>query len=79
MAKIDIKYLIPKDISTVFWSWTDDEGQLHTNKLNIVIYFPYLPVNILSSTGMAEFMNYDHVTSVIIKGKYSIFTWYFGK
>ena len=31
------KYLIPKGIVKVGWSWNYDEGQLHTNKLNNVI------------------------------------------
>ena len=31
------KYLITKEIGTVIWSWTDDEGQLHKNKLNNVL------------------------------------------
>ena len=30
-------YLIPKGIGTVSWSWNDDEGKLHTNKLNNII------------------------------------------
>ena len=25
------KYLIPKQIVTVSWYWTDDEGRIHTN------------------------------------------------
>ena len=31
------KYLISKLIDTVIWSWTDDEGQLYTKKLNHVL------------------------------------------
>ena len=31
--------LIPKRIGIVSWSWTDDEGNLHTKKLNNVLYF----------------------------------------
>ena len=33
------KDIIPKGIGKVRWYWTDDEGQLYTNKLNNVIYF----------------------------------------
>ena len=33
------KYLIPKGIGTVIWSWNDYEGQLNTNKLNNILYF----------------------------------------
>ena len=35
------KYCIPKGIVIVIWSWTDDEGQPQTKKLNNVLYFPY--------------------------------------
>ena len=34
---INGKYVVPRGIGTVIWSWTDDEGQLHTNKLNDLI------------------------------------------
>ena len=37
VATIGRNYLIPKVIVTVIWSWTDDEGQLHTKKLNNVL------------------------------------------
>ena len=50
VATIGEKYLIPKCIFTVIWSWTGDEGQLHTNKLNTLLYFPYSTANILSTT-----------------------------
>ena len=33
------KYLLPQEIFTVSWYWTDDEGQLHTKKFNTVLYF----------------------------------------
>ena len=69
------KYIIPKGIGTVRWSWTDDEGQLHTNKLNYVLYFPDTPVNIPSKTALSESMKDDEGTWVILKRKYYIFTW----
>ena len=37
VVTIGRKDLIPKGIITVRWSWTDDEGQLQTNKLNNVL------------------------------------------
>ena len=37
VANIAGKDLIPKGIGTFIWFWTDDEGQLHTNKLNNVL------------------------------------------
>ena len=36
--------IIKKGIGTVIWSWTDDEGHLHTNKLNNLLYYAYSPV-----------------------------------
>ena len=39
VSTIRIKYIIPKGIITISWSWTDDEEQLYTKKLNNVIYF----------------------------------------
>ena len=48
VANICVKYLITKWIVTVIWSWNDDEGQPHTNKLNTVLYFPDALVNVPS-------------------------------
>ena len=48
VATIGVKYLITKWTVTVIWSWTDDEGQLQTKKLNTVLYFPDSSVNVLS-------------------------------
>ena len=55
-------YLIPKNIGTVSWSWTDYEGKLHTKKFNDVLYFTDSPINILSATELSESMKYDEVT-----------------
>ena len=73
------KYLIPKGVGTVSWSYIYDELKLHTNRLNNLIYFTDSPANILSTTSLAGSMKYDEVTWVLTKSKYSIFTWYFGK
>ena len=32
---------ITKGIGKIRWSWTDDEGKLHTKELNNVLYFTY--------------------------------------
>ena len=50
------KDLIPKGIGAVIWSWTDDEGQINTNKFINVLYFPDSPVNIISATALYEYM-----------------------
>ena len=79
MATIGGNYIIPKRIVTVSCSWTDYEGQIHTNKLNTVLYFQNSPFNILSDTILAESMNYDDGTWVLTKRKYHIYTWGFGE
>ena len=78
MATICGKDLIPKGISTVSWYWTDYEGQLHTKKLNNVIYFPDSPFNILSATALAESMKDDEVTWVLTNGNILCLPWILG-
>ena len=53
------KYIISKAIGPVIWTLTDRTGQLHTNKLNNVLYFPDSQVNKLSSTALSESMKDD--------------------
>ena len=36
VANIGGKDIIPKGVGKFSWYWTDDEGQLHKNKLNNV-------------------------------------------
>ena len=74
LATIGEKDLIQNGIGTVRWSWTDDEGQLHLNNNNNLLYFPYSSFNKMSTTALDEFMKYDDGTWVITKRKYSIFT-----
>ena len=73
------KYLILNGIGTVSWYWTDDEGKMHTSKYNTIIYFTASPVNILSTTVLAESIKDYEGTWVLTKRKYHIFTWDFGK
>ena len=79
MSTIGVKDIIPKGVVAVIWSWTDDEVQLHNKKLNNVLYFPDLKVNILSANALAESIKCDEVTWELTKWKYSIFTSYFVK
>ena len=39
VENIGVKYIITKRISTVIWSWTEDEVQLHTYKFDNLLYF----------------------------------------
>ena len=71
--------LIIKGVSTVIRSCTDDEEELHTNKLNNLLYFPNSHVKIISATALAESINYYEGTWVLTKRNYSIFNWDFGK
>ena len=57
-ATIGAKYIIPKGIGKTSWSWIDDKGQLHTNKLNNVIFLTDSTTNIISATVLAESTKY---------------------
>ena len=57
-------------IVTVRWSWTDDVGQLYTNKFNNVLYFPESPVNIISETALDESIKDNEGTWVPTKKIY---------
>ena len=63
-----------KTIGTISWSWTDDKGQLHTQKMNNVLYFTDSAINILSAISFSGSMKDDEGTWVLTKGKYSIIT-----
>ena len=67
VATIAVKYIIPKGISTVIWPQTDDYEQLHTNKLNNLLYVPDSTVNILSATALDESINDDEETWLLKK------------
>ena len=58
-ATICGKYIHPKIIGTIRWYWNDYEGKLSTNKLNNLIYFPDLQVNLLISTKIYESIKDD--------------------
>ena len=62
VATIGRKDLITKRIGTVIWSSTDDEGKLHTNRSNNILYFLESSVNILNATELTEYMKDDEGT-----------------
>ena len=70
MANIGGNDLIPKVVSKVIWYWTDDEGQLYTNKFDTVLRFPDSQFNILSTTALAESMKNDEGIWVLKKIKF---------
>ena len=61
VATIGGKYIIPKRVVKVSWSCTDDEGKLHINRFNNVLYFPESSSNIISKTALDESMKSDDV------------------
>ena len=74
LATIGVNDIVSKGIDTVRCYQTDDEGKLHKNKLNNVIYFLYSTVNILMTNALAVFTNYYEVIWVLTKGKYHSIT-----
>ena len=73
MATIGGKDLILKVIGAVRWSCAEYEGNIHTNKLNDVLYLPESPFNIKCETSLDESMKHAEGTWVLTKNKYSIF------
>ena len=71
VATIGGKNSRPSGIGTVKWSWLDDAGQTHEYELQDVYYFPPSPVNILSVTEFAKFLNDDEGTGIITKAHHS--------
>ena len=67
VATIGGTYFKPTGIVTVKWSWKDDEGKAHTYRLERASYFPESPVNIVSSTYLAD--QYDDDNGTYIKTK----------
>ena len=67
VATIGGKYIIPKGIGTVSWSWSYDEVKYHIKKWNNVLYFIESPVNILSATVLSKSMKDDEGSWVLTK------------
>ena len=61
-------------ISTVKWSWDDNEGKTH-NFFSKKIVFPTSPVNILSVSRLAYHFDDDEGTSIQTRRHYSILRW----
>jgi hypothetical protein len=75
VATIGGKNSRPSGIGTVKWSWLDDAGQTHKYELQDVYYFPQSPVNILSVTEFAKFLNDGEGTGIDTKAHYSRLYW----
>jgi hypothetical protein len=79
VATIGGKNSSPSGVGTVKWTWKDDDGKDHTFIFENVLYFPNSPVNVLSVTSLADFLNDDEGTGIDTKRKYSRFYWDHGK
>eukprot|EP00956_Cyclotella_meneghiniana_P031729 scaffold84308_cov35-Cyclotella_meneghiniana.AAC.1 len=76
VATISGKNSRPTGIGTVKWSWDDDDdGKTHEYELPNCYYFPNSPVNILSITEFAAFLNDDDGTGIDTKRSHSRFYW----
>ena len=58
---------IPEGIGTVEWTWRDDDGKVHTYRLDDVYYFPDSPVNLLSVTEFAKTFGIDPLEQTRIR------------
>ncbi len=72
MATIGGKENLPSGIGTVKWTWKDNNRRPHTHLVRNDLYFPHLPVNILSITSFANQLGNDEWTGIHTK---SIFHW----
>jgi hypothetical protein len=59
----------------LLWSWQDDDGKTHRYEFKDVYYFPQSPVNILSVTRFAKFLNDEEGTGIDTKASYSRLYW----
>ena len=62
---------------TVKWSWKDDDGKLHTHRLELALYFTESPANIISSTALADQYDDDDGTYIKTKRHSSELSWNF--
>ncbi len=62
-------------IGTVHWRWKDDSGKGHAYLIQILLYFPDSPINILSITEFTNQMNDDNRSEIMTFRKESTFFW----
>ena len=70
VATIGGKLNRPAGIGTVKWKWKDDNGVMHEELLEQVLYFPQSPINIMSVTKFARQMDDEEGTGIDTKMKY---------
>ena len=75
VATIGGKMNRPGGIGTVEWTWKDDSGVSHTERLDNVLYFPQSPINIMSVTEFAKQLDDEEGIGIDTKMKYSRFYW----
>eukprot|EP00957_Ditylum_brightwellii_P133134 10150694-Ditylum_brightwellii.AAC.1 len=65
----------PEAIGTARVYWKDDKGNSHQYDLMKALYFPKIPVNIISITSLEDQLNDNEGTYIPPKWKYSVFFW----
>ena len=75
VATIGGKLNRPAGIGTVAWTWKDDLGVAHTERLKGVLYFPQSPINIMSITELARQLDDPDGTGIDTKMNSSRFYW----
>ena len=73
MATIGGKLNRLAGISTVKWKWKDDNGVMHKELLEKVLYLPQSPINIMSVTEFSRQLDDEEGTRIDKKMKYSRF------
>ena len=69
----------PVGFGSIRISFRDNDGNMHVEMIEDVLYFPSSPVNILGITKFGEQRRDPEGTHILTKAKYSVFTWNNGK
>ena len=56
----------PSGVGTVEWIWKDDEGNTHQYLVEITLYFPQSPINILSVTEFSKQLDDEEGTTIAL-------------
>ena len=70
VATIGVKLNRPEGIGTVKWKWKDDNGVMHKELLDQVLYSPQSPIIIMSVTEFSRQLDDEEGTSIDMKMKY---------
>ena len=65
----------PVGFGSIRISFRDNDGKMHVETIEDVLYFPSSPVNILGITKFGEQHSDPEGTHILTKAKYLVFTW----